>query len=344
MVHSARMSEKNDKRAFHELWQRFTTEFPGEEDCLNELFRRASASGKFHCRHCGGSEVHRQGTRVIGCNMCKKTWWLTSGTFFHGIRRPSAWLGAIWLLERGAGISSYEFHKLAGVAYSTAWCIFRKLAMVVIEEIMQAVVYLSSAHFLGIICRRSRETPARLHPCTELQELQMVEPDDLQQPQIEYVDLEEISEEQANVLSLLSQEELDFDSICQKSGLKASRLSSVLGLLELEGLITALPGNRYARVRKRDRMGGLADMSGQHSQEQPHIKRALETSLQFIRGYFQGVSRKYLQHYLAIQWCQAESANWSPGTLIQACLNARSLTYKDTLEYVSPEMVALACA
>jgi DNA processing protein len=40
--------------------------------------------------------------------------------------------------------------------------------------------------------------------------------------------------------------------LAEGSGLTAAELSSMLLVLELEGLVEALPGGRYSRLRKRD--------------------------------------------------------------------------------------------
>ncbi len=57
-----------------------------------------------------------------------------------------------------------------------------------------------------------------------------------------------MSENQCKVYDLFGADEISFDSLAIKSGLSAAELSVVLTGLEIEGLITARPGNRYKIV------------------------------------------------------------------------------------------------
>src|SRR5579885_2811081 len=151
-----------------ELWQQFNTRFPTNKDCLEELCKRACQDGTIKCRHCGSQALDTAFSARVGvCRHCRQPTWLTAGTFFHHIRLPRPWLAAIWLMERGVNISSSQFHKLAGIAYSTAWHIFNKLATVIQSEMGDNACALPSSLFSPVICKRSRETPARSHPLAE---------------------------------------------------------------------------------------------------------------------------------------------------------------------------------
>ncbi len=151
-----------------ELWQQFNTRFPTNKDCLEELCKRACQDGTIKCRHCGSQALDTAFSARVGvCRHCRQPTWLTAGTFFHHIRLPRPWLAAIWLMERGVNISSSQFHKLAGIAYSTAWHIFNKLATVIQSEMGDTASALPSSLFSPVICKRSRDTPARSHPLAE---------------------------------------------------------------------------------------------------------------------------------------------------------------------------------
>lgn len=54
-----------------------------------------------------------------------------------------------------------------------------------------------------------------------------------------------LTDKQKAVYSVFGSGELGYDAIAEKSGLNPSELSNILTQLELEGLITPLPGNRY---------------------------------------------------------------------------------------------------
>jgi DNA processing protein len=58
--------------------------------------------------------------------------------------------------------------------------------------------------------------------------------------------------EYRNVLDLLGFDPRSIGDLAEASGLTAAELSSMLLILELEGLVEALPGGRYSRLRKRD--------------------------------------------------------------------------------------------
>src|SRR5579883_695350 len=84
------------------VWQEFVRRFPTEEDCLEELARIAGLDGNCHCRHCGVRLPKRlYGARALRCYQCKRKNWLTARTLFHHMQLARAWLGAIWLFERG---------------------------------------------------------------------------------------------------------------------------------------------------------------------------------------------------------------------------------------------------
>ena len=153
-------------------WSEFNELFPKDKDCLEELYRRIDASSisKRHC--CQNTNVQKQdGRRSIKCTSCGQKTWLTAGTFFHRIKRPKAWLGAIWLMEHGLILSSSRFHKLAGIAQSSALQIFKKIAMVIQSHMDEEALSIDSSCFGPVFCKRSRETPAREHPRAEQEEI-----------------------------------------------------------------------------------------------------------------------------------------------------------------------------
>ncbi len=59
--------------------------------------------------------------------------------------------------------------------------------------------------------------------------------------------------EYRKVLGLLGFEPRSITALAEASGLTAAELSSMLLVLELEGVVEALPGGRYSRLAKRDR-------------------------------------------------------------------------------------------
>lgn len=60
----------------------------------------------------------------------------------------------------------------------------------------------------------------------------------------------------------------------------------------------------------------------------------------FVRRVFQGISRKYLQLYLAVYWCSLNRRRWGVGRLFSACMRSRRRCYRARLNFVSPPVVA----
>ena len=117
--------------SFALLWAEFNILFPTEQHCLEEIYRRA-AQELLKCRWCESQDIEKRlGDRVVRCRRCKKETWLTAGSFFHRMRSAKAWLAAIWLMERGVIVSSSGFHKLVGIAQSSALELFKKIATVI---------------------------------------------------------------------------------------------------------------------------------------------------------------------------------------------------------------------
>ena len=109
------------------LWDQFQICFPTERDCLIELSKYITRKPDFVCLKCKSERFSElRNGRSFKCNGCALIVWRTSGSFFNRIRKGRAWLAAIWLLERGAVLTSSRFHKLAGIAQSSAFYILKK--------------------------------------------------------------------------------------------------------------------------------------------------------------------------------------------------------------------------
>jgi len=325
------------------LWAQFNAEFPRETDCLEEVYRRAAEWGIIKCHHCGNTDVERNyGDRVIKCRSCKKKSWLTAGTFFHRMKLARPWLAAIWLMEHGQSISSSKFQKLVGVAYSSAWNIFKKLTTVIQSQMGEDVLAVSSSHFSPVIGKRSRETPARAHPLAEEEAIEKQLVDDGAGVQ-ELTDTGDLSEQERKVYNLLSAEPMQFDILCHRAGMPAGEMSATLMILELAGMATRLAGDRYVRYTpKQDgelRVPVIQSSYGTNTTFEETI--TVGTVIDFVRVNFHGISRKYLQNYLAAYWCHIDRAQWQLGALLRACLGFRHISDDEILDYVSPAIVKI---
>src|SRR5215472_16255662 len=140
-------------------WQEFVQRFPTEEACVEELCRLLEMTTK--CSYCANNITQRvYCARLVKCPFCLRKRRLTAGTFFHGARQVRPWLAAIFLFEQGVPFNAFQFHKLVGIAYSSAFAILKKITVVVHSALQEEdAVLVPSALFLSVFTKRSRETP-----------------------------------------------------------------------------------------------------------------------------------------------------------------------------------------
>jgi len=332
------------------VWARFTRKFATEADCVEELYRRALDAGAVECKKCRGSDlVWVTGTRTLRCRQCNRLSWFTADTFFRRVRLVRPWLAAIWLLEHGVSISSLRFHRLVNIAYSTAWNIFRKLAMVMARQACAGAVAVQSALFTTIFSRRSRETPARAHPRAEQDEIEreyaeggplandglggeiVIEPLS-EQPGVNHGP----ADAESHIYQLLSNEPIHFDALLSRCRLSAGELSATLTMLELDGRVSTLFGGWFARVTANVKPSGTTAAVGGPLD---HAIEEIVEILTYIRIVFHGISRKYLRSYLAVHWCWADRERWRRGGLMLACLASAPVSENDVLESATPAVV-----
>ena len=157
-ANSSTVSQQQEE--FVLLWKQFNAEFPSEEDCIEAIYTKYNDQA-MKCSFCGGSEIKREyGARTGQCTSCKKAVWITAGTFFHRMRRARPWLAAIWLIERGQGLSAGLLHRLVDIAPSTAWLLLKKLHLVINSGMVHQSdrVCEPSANFIAVICKRSTDS------------------------------------------------------------------------------------------------------------------------------------------------------------------------------------------
>jgi hypothetical protein len=343
-------------------WQKFLSLFPTEQHRLAEIFKRLNDDGELRCKKCLGKNLNMDiGDRSGDCRDCYTTTWFTSGTFFDGMKKVTAWLGCIWLMEQKVDFNAPDLARLAGVANSTAWEIHKRVTIVA-NSCMQAediAISVSSAHFLCAIWRRTLKTPADEHPIAEQDE---IEKGELKSPnfdqnsttQTQATTAASQSTEPATCLpsqlcgtakilyECLSDDPVHFDMLCQQTPEPVQKVSSILVMMQLDGLVVHLPGDLYIRS------------SDASPPAKPKIQPGIEllacdirsgleidiaSFIKFIRKDFQGISRKYLQLYLAAHWCYVDGVRWPTGSLLHACRRFRAITYNDIRAYVSPLFV-----
>jgi hypothetical protein len=59
----------------------------------------------------------------------------------------------------------------------------------------------------------------------------------------------------------------------------------------------------------------------------------------FLRQFFHGVSRKYLQLYVVAFCCYRPESRWEKRTILRACLQHPPIRYGELLEFSSPNLL-----
>lgn len=347
-------------------WNDFQKLYPDDKHCLEKIVSCLKTTGwHFRCRRCGSDELSRRfGERRYFCQACNYRGWILAGTFFEFIRKSQLWLGATWFFEKSIPINAWQFHELAKCAYSTALMIFRKLASVLYEnlEALESTDLIDSASFVSLYWKRSNQTPQGEHPNMEQLyfdqsddsnngegaldlESTYLEPSVLKQfdlnsaelPNDEPRETVNLSAEESAILQLLSYEKIHFDHICTRSGFMPSVVVASLTCLELQYLVEQHSGDYFSlkskplRSRQQSKLDSLVDIP---------IEK-IESFLQFIKLQIRGISRKYLQFYLAIYWCMQDRNRWYLDQLLEACCRSNFRSSRLLFEYVTPSQVLM---
>ncbi|HEY9788747.1 MAG TPA: hypothetical protein V6D22_00015 [Candidatus Obscuribacterales bacterium] len=330
-----------------QLMEQFDRLFPKDEDAFEQLCALVGQSA-FSCHHCRKPLVPNEGERTSDCHHCKQTSWRSSGSFFENVRKPRAWLAAIWLLGNGMMVGSPALANLIKTSQSTALVIVKKLAIVINNCMSEESADVDSFNFAGLICRRSILTPAEKHPLSE--EIQIQEQAKsataaaAQRQQETLQKAAELGDSALRVYELLSSKPIFVDDLIKASKLNVAEVMAALTMLQLEGIVTALPGNNYLcgkppRIFKDGtRLPDCTDRLPEN------IMHTIEAIRQFVAIRSDGSSRKYLQLCLAVFWCCHDDLRWGFRQLLRACGQSPPITYQDVLLFASPAPLKLGAA
>ncbi|MFA6559619.1 MAG: hypothetical protein WCT03_24555, partial [Candidatus Obscuribacterales bacterium] len=144
----------------------------------------------------------------------------------------------------------------------------------------------------------------------------------------------DLAEDDQIILDLIELTPISQDSLCELSGMPAARVSSALVMLELSGLIQALPGNLFIGKKQ----------SKSRACAKPFDEKVLsvaERAFRTIEAIYGGVSRKYLQLYLGAFWCHQDGVRWPEDSLLKILLQGEPIQIPEILGYISPLIVSL---
>jgi hypothetical protein len=324
-----RRAKSNNENIEADLFRQFSSRYRTDDDCWEAILRLIDA-GCAQCRYCGNLERSLPyGRREIQCKNCRKVFSRTTGTFFDHCKKPFPWLCAIYMYAAGFALNANRLHHLTGVAYASARKVIIKLHMMLADNIQPDGFQAHSAEFAKIICRRSAETPQRQHPRAEIiNDVDEAEND-------EDYDEQPADETQRRVLqNLRSREPTHFDVIADRCQLSVGELSAILVLLELDGFVERQPGERYRRAApKKSKPTNSSSGNANNT--------VLDDGISFIKKRFNGISRKYLQTYLAaFSFCQRVVPD-AFNSLLQLCTQHHPISTAQMRHYVSPQIVCI---
>lgn len=328
----------------------FLDKFPTEADCIEEICKFTAPK---KCMHCGSDELVRvYGSRVSYCRNCRGKNYCTSHSFFFRCKKIQAMLACIYFFQAGFCIPSTKLSEIFDITIATAQKIIKKISHVLKEQMKFELPKIASSSFLQLFTKRSTETPARKHPRYEQKvlddELREEEPgdEDLDDPSRsghkEHSRADEaqnkasslIAESDLSVFNFIQDDPVSFDELLGLNLKSASELSSLLGILEIEGLIKSLPGDKYVRFKPSNDEIFFVNLTND-AEAQENIDQ-ISFIVQFLMANFGGCSRKYLDLFLAMFWCQRDKARWCEGQVLRACLDYGYISFKSIYASVTP--------
>ena len=107
----------------------FDRRFSNEQACCDYLFQLRWPQG-FVCPSCGHMQYWKSSRDLYLCRECQKQVSVTSGTIFHGVKKPlTVWFKALWWFStRKSGVNAAALQELLGLgSYRTAWFWLQKL-------------------------------------------------------------------------------------------------------------------------------------------------------------------------------------------------------------------------
>jgi len=118
-----------NKEQYPKNFQEFLEQFRTEDDCWNYLFNMRWPAG-YACPKCKSEKYWMTEKKLIHCVNCEHQSSITSGTIFHGTRKPLLlWFHIIWwVVAQKTGASAYNLKDFMGFgSYETAWVWLHKL-------------------------------------------------------------------------------------------------------------------------------------------------------------------------------------------------------------------------
>jgi|GEM_PF-280602 len=340
------------------IWAQVNIIAPTDADAM-EIFYKYFRDFGFEHSHCDNPNVCRaEGDRMSVCKGCGQGFWFTSGTLLARVKRFKPYLAAFLIREAGLIISAAAFARLADIHVATASNIQRKISMAILncmEATDADAAAVAGRLFKDIIARRSRETPARMHPFAEEEEIESaqldlnmdaaaseVSPDALpvsmeSSEAVDDGDVDPFEQAIRVVYGLLSEIKICAEKLSLQANISIGRVNGALTMLELRGQAKQLPDGKFVRVITVPKVV-LSDAESTYA---ARVGFSIGVAQNIIGKVFHRVSRKALQLYLAAVWGVLDREKWGLCSIFQLCFEHPPITYSQLLHYVSPPILKL---
>lgn len=117
------------------------------------------------------------------------------------------------------------------------------------------------------------------------------------------------------VYNALSYELQTIDSLVSSTGLSSSAVIAAVSMLRLTDAVCLVDGNRVALSVERLK-ASPAPLSAP-------VQDSIRQTVKFIKKFFHGVSRRYVQLYLAAYWCFIDRERWTTGAVFAHCCRTK---------------------
>jgi hypothetical protein len=282
-----------------------------------------------------------KGGRAFRCYDCRITTYYLAKTFFRRCRIPRSWLLFFYFVDAGECVSAKLFHVVTGHSYPAAHLIFGKVGIACKPEATSSCFCeVSPLEFKSIIRKRSADTLAQRHPCSELEVLaagsEQFPPDTA---------IEACSLEEQKVLLALGNEAVSFDELIESIDLTLGELMGALAKLEFTGFVEQLMGNMFRRAKVIPSNSSLSSETGEaelddDKSDEAKLNEAKNAAIFHIEKLRHGSSFKLLEISTAHHNICANPAV-TADVVLQVCLRYGPVTGVEIRNHKARDTVLL---
>ena len=149
-----------------------------------------------------------------------------------------------------------------------------------------------------------------------------------------------LCEQERQVYDLLSDTPIHFDDLHARTKLPVGDLSASLTMLELAELAKGKGGNWFVRRAPKPTSQPFRQGQGECELTNPTVM-LISAFLKLASSHWRGISRRFLQKYLALFWCHIDRMTWHGGALLEACLRFGKVSRHQLRNYVTPLLVKI---